>query len=177
MGSGLMGSYAAAASVDSDNDAGVRILRNRRDEGRWLVLLETPNGIEAPWQVIQKVAAAAGGSPRRPVMLPREELLAGAQNPEGLTVLVDLAEQVLRTWQPAWSPFLSAPLREEALARLGSLSELTWISDGGYPGAERQRLLCHRRDDSPDPAAPVQGLLIEGNFLFDPFPPRTCAKR
>ena len=39
-------------------------------------------------------------------MLPREELLAGAQNPEGLTVLVDLAEQVLRTWQPAWSPFL-----------------------------------------------------------------------
>ena len=30
-------------------------------------------------------------------MLPREELLAGAQNPEGLTVLVDLAEQVLRT--------------------------------------------------------------------------------
>ena len=54
MGSGLMGSYAAAASVDSDNDAGVRILRNRRDEGRWLVLLETPNGIEAPWQVIQR---------------------------------------------------------------------------------------------------------------------------
>ena len=33
MGSGLMGSYAAAASVDSDNEAGVRILRNRRDEG------------------------------------------------------------------------------------------------------------------------------------------------
>ena len=27
-------------------------------------------------------------------MLPREELLAGAQNPEGLTVLVDLAEQL-----------------------------------------------------------------------------------
>lgn len=54
MGSGLMGSYAAAASVDSDNDAGVRILRNRRDEGQWLVLLETPNGIDAPWQLIQK---------------------------------------------------------------------------------------------------------------------------
>ena len=104
-------------------------------------------------------------------MLPREELLAGAQNPEGLTVLVDLAEQVLRTWQPAWSPFLSAPLREEALARLGNLSELAWVSDGGYPGAERQRLLCHRRDDSPDAAAPVQGLLVEGNFLFDPLSP------
>ena len=31
-------------------------------------------------------------------MLPREELLAGTQNPEELTLLVDLAEQVLRTW-------------------------------------------------------------------------------
>ena len=54
MGSGLMGSYAAAASVDSDNDAGVRILRNRRDEGCWLVIVETPNGIEPPWQVVQR---------------------------------------------------------------------------------------------------------------------------
>ena len=54
MGSGLMGSYAAAASVDSENEAGVRILRNRRDEGSWLVVVETPNGIEAPWQVVQR---------------------------------------------------------------------------------------------------------------------------
>ena len=104
-------------------------------------------------------------------MLPREDLLAGAQNPEGLTMLLDLAGQVLRTWQPAWSPFLSAPLREEALTRLGSLSELDWISNGGYPGAERHRLLCHRRDGSPDSEPPVQGLLIEGNFLFDPLSP------
>ena len=104
-------------------------------------------------------------------MLPREDLLAGAQDPDGLTGLIDLAEQVLRTWQPAWSPFLSAPLREEAMTRLGNLSELAWASDGGYPGAERQRLLCHRRDDSIDAAAPVQGLLIEGNFLFDPLSP------
>ena len=64
-------------------------------------------------------------------MLPREDLLAGAQDPDGLRGLIDLAEEVLRTWQPAWSPFLSAPLREEALARLGSLSELAWLSDGG----------------------------------------------
>ena len=54
MGSGLMGSYAAAASVNSENDDGVRILRNRREEGSWLVLLETPNGIEPPWQVVQR---------------------------------------------------------------------------------------------------------------------------
>ena len=54
MGSGLMGSYAAAASVNSENEDGVRILRNRREEGRWLVLLETPPGVDLPWQMVQR---------------------------------------------------------------------------------------------------------------------------
>lgn len=53
MGSGLMGSYAAAASVPSENEDGVRILRNRHEENRWLLLLETPTGIEPPWQLLQ----------------------------------------------------------------------------------------------------------------------------
>ncbi|MEC8214009.1 MAG: hypothetical protein VX069_02965 [Cyanobacteriota bacterium] len=54
MGSGLMGSYAAAASVNSENEDGVRILRNRREEGRWLLLMETPSGIDLPWQTVQR---------------------------------------------------------------------------------------------------------------------------
>ena len=54
MGSGLMGSYVAAASVTSDNEDGVRILRNRREEGQWLLLLETPVGIDLPWQTVQR---------------------------------------------------------------------------------------------------------------------------
>ncbi|MEB3158902.1 MAG: hypothetical protein VKK03_05510 [Synechococcus sp.] len=53
MGSGFMGSYAAAASVPSDNEDGVRILRNRHEENRWLLLLETPTGVEPPWQLLQ----------------------------------------------------------------------------------------------------------------------------
>ena len=53
MGAGLMGSYAAAASVPSDNEDGARILRNRNEENRWLLLLETPSGIEPPWQLLQ----------------------------------------------------------------------------------------------------------------------------
>ena len=111
--------------------------------------------------------------------LPRDELLQGSRDPRQLALLVDLAEQVLRTWEPAWSDFLDAPMQEEALARLGSLSELRWLRHGGYPGAERCRLLCQRSDqDAPDEAllqpglhVPVQGLLIEGNFLFDPLRP------
>ena len=54
--------------------------------------------------------------------LPREDLLAKARHPEGLAMLLDLAEQVLRTWQPSWSDFLDAPLQEEALERLSDLS-------------------------------------------------------
>ena len=54
MGSGLMGSYAAAASVPSENEDGVRILRNRNLEGSWLLLLETRPGLELPWQTVQK---------------------------------------------------------------------------------------------------------------------------
>ncbi|EAR19787.1 hypothetical protein WH7805_12743 [Synechococcus sp. WH 7805] len=55
LGSGLMGSYAAAASVPSDNEDGVRILRNRHKENSWLLLLETRPGVELPWTLVQKV--------------------------------------------------------------------------------------------------------------------------
>ena len=113
--------------------------------------------------------ASAGRTAERSVRLPREELLHGANAPEAMEELVKLAEDVLRTWQPAWSGFVSGPVREEALIRLNSLSELTWQSVGGYPGSERQRLLCHRSDDRPDLQIPIHGLLIEGNFLFDPL--------
>ena len=69
-------------------------------------------------------------------MLPREALLQGSRDPEGLTPLVRLAEETLRTWEPIWSGFVAADLREEAEQRLGALSELSLGSDGGWPGAE-----------------------------------------
>ena len=53
LGSGLMGSFAAAASVNSENEDGVRILRNRHQEGCWLLLVETPSSIEPPWRTVQ----------------------------------------------------------------------------------------------------------------------------
>ena len=105
--------------------------------------------------------------------LPRDQLLDGARDPAGLAPLVDQAELVLRTWQPIWSEFLDAPLQEEGLQRLNGLSDLVWQRDGGYPGAERCRLLCRRGTDGEEGeiAAPISGLLIEGNFLFDPLSP------
>ena len=51
--SGWMGSYAAAISVKIPNAEDVRILRNRHDQGQWLLLLETPMGIDLPWKVLR----------------------------------------------------------------------------------------------------------------------------
>ena len=53
LGSGWMGSFAAAASVSSDVDDRVRALRNRLEEGNWLLLVEMPNGVEIPWTRLQ----------------------------------------------------------------------------------------------------------------------------
>ena len=57
------------------------------------------------------------------------------------------------------------------MERLGTLAELSLTSTGGYPGAERQRLLLQRSEaamDLEDGAAGLMGLEISGNFLFDP---------
>lgn len=107
--------------------------------------------------------------------LPRAEpILAGSRRAEELRPLLELAETVLRTWEPRWSGFLEAPLREEAEQRLSGLSELGLASWGGHPGAERRCLLLQRREaaleiESLD--AGLLGLEISGNFLFDPAGP------
>ncbi len=106
--------------------------------------------------------------------LPREEILKGFQDTKTMQVLLDQAELVLRTWQSSWSEFISAPIREEAIDRLSELSELAWICNGGYQSAERQRLYCRRKDDltsQEEIVIPIQGIEIQGNFLFDPGSP------
>ena len=107
-------------------------------------------------------------------MLPRRELLEGCRHPEALAALLDRAEQALRTWEPCWSDFVDGAVREEAEARLGGLAELVLRGEGGYGGAERQRLLLQRREAAGEPhhlPAPLLGLEISGNFLFDPAEP------
>jgi hypothetical protein len=58
MGSGWMGSFAAAASVSSEEDDRIRILRNRVEEGNWLLLMERA-GEDIPWTAIQKAGPKA----------------------------------------------------------------------------------------------------------------------
>ena len=59
MGSGFMGSFAAAASVGSEEDDRIRALRNRLQEGCWLLLIEPAAGSEVPWSVLQQARPKA----------------------------------------------------------------------------------------------------------------------
>ena len=59
LGSGWMGSFAAAASVSSEEDDRVRGLRNRLEEGSWLLLAETAGGVEMPWTTLQQARPQA----------------------------------------------------------------------------------------------------------------------
>lgn len=122
-------------------------------------------------------------------MPPHAEMLKGCRHPAQIEELLALADQALRTWEPRWSAFLAAEVREEAEAVLGGLSELRLSSDGGYPGAERRRLRMQRAETADTGAgrdadtdvdvntdadadaaanAELSGLEISGNFLFDP---------
>jgi photosystem II S4 domain protein len=104
-------------------------------------------------------------------MLLRETLLEGSPWAQALEPVLAAAETALRTWQPVWTGFLSAAVREEAEIRLDSLSELTLVSDGGYPGSERRQLLLRRTEallPADDQPPQLMGLELAGNFLFDP---------
>ena len=55
MGSGWIGSYAAAGSVNPDKENDLRTLRKFNEEGKWLLLIETPIEIDLPWELLQKI--------------------------------------------------------------------------------------------------------------------------
>jgi photosystem II S4 domain protein len=96
-------------------------------------------------------------------------------DPAPLADLIQLAERALRTWEPLWSGFLPASVLEEAEGRLAPLSELDLHTGGGYAHAERRCLRLQRVElvgaEHPLAAAPLGGLQVSGNFLFDPASP------
>lgn len=106
------------------------------------------------------------------LMLPKEDMLKRAENKEALTRIIDRAEQAIRTWEPIATDFLSPPELFEAQAVFEGLSDVQTIASGGYPQAERQRLMISRSEIPFDETAeggpvPLAALSIAGNFLFD----------
>lgn len=56
---GLLGSFAARSDVDSSNEDRLRQLRNRSDEGCWLLVVESASGQEMPWKELQRARPQA----------------------------------------------------------------------------------------------------------------------
>ena len=102
--------------------------------------------------------------------------LAKSSSPEGMYELLNQTEISLKTRNPIWSDFVSAPLREEAFRLIEPINDFSWVSNGGYSSSERHRMLCIRTEDVGDTpleiSAPLAGLKIEGNFLFDRATPQ-----
>ena len=100
----------------------------------------------------------------------REKLLKGCLYAFEVEKLLVQAERVIKTWEPIWTSFLSAPVREEAIKMLNEISDINFLSTGGFTTAERQRILIHhnQQDISSEPnSIPIRAIKIEGNFLFD----------
>lgn len=101
-------------------------------------------------------------------MLPKDTLLKSSENKETLAHILDQAEQAIRTWEPVATDFLSPPELAEAQSIFQQLTEIHSAAQGGYPQAERQRLVLARTElPLEGQAPPVAALDIAGNFLFD----------
>ncbi|HEY9808906.1 MAG TPA: photosystem II S4 domain protein [Halomicronema sp.] len=101
-------------------------------------------------------------------MLPREELLKGAENRETLARIIDQADQAIKTWEVVATDFLSPPEVVEAQQAFSRLTEVQLVAWGGYPQAERQRLAIARAELPLDASqVEIAALDISGNFLFD----------
>lgn len=101
-------------------------------------------------------------------LLPKEDLLKSVENPATLSRVLDLAEQAIRTWEVVCTDFLSPPELIEAASLFQRLTEVHWVSGGGYLQAERQRGAIARVELPLEAdAIPLALLDISGNFLFD----------
>lgn len=101
-------------------------------------------------------------------MLPKEDMLKRSENKETLSRIIDQAEQAIRTWEAVATDFLSPPELLEAQAAFEKLTDVHTLSGGGYPQAERQRMVIARSEIPLEgEVVPLAGLSIAGNFLFD----------
>lgn len=101
-------------------------------------------------------------------MLPRDDLLKNVENRLAVARVIDQANQALRTWEVTQTDFLSPPELLDVQTVFSQLTEVHWVSWGGYPQAERQRGAIARSEIPLDSSQVELALLeISGNFLFD----------
>ena len=102
--------------------------------------------------------------------LPINELLKGSEDKKSLELILKQAESSVNSRETKFTNFISAPLKEEVLEKLKLFDDLYCESNGGYGGAERHRISFGIKSDyisNKIQLAPLKGINIEGNFLFD----------
>ncbi len=104
------------------------------------------------------------------MQLPKEKILYDSPFRKDLETLIEYAETALNKREPTWSPFVSAQLIEEVKRKFNNLSDINCSFEGGFPGAERQRICFVGSEEEMNyayPDIPIKGIYIKGNFLFD----------
>ena len=102
--------------------------------------------------------------------LPKENILFNSLLKKELGTLLDYAEKAIKERKPIWTPFISAQLKEEVKNNFKNLNDINFNFEGGFSGAERQRVCFTRSDEEicyDDIGIPIKGIYIKGNFLFD----------
>ncbi len=102
--------------------------------------------------------------------LPKEKYLKRSKHSQELEQLLDIAQKAMDTWDSIWTKFIPAPLREEAIKIFQEIEDIAYTSTGGFPQAERQRILISRKRQEKllfEENPPISAIKIVGNFLFD----------
>lgn len=99
----------------------------------------------------------------------KEDLLKGLENREEMSRIIDLCDRTLKTWEIVLTDFISPPILADVKTLFSRWTEVNYLSWGGYPQAERQRIGISRSEILCDQSQiELQLLDIAGNFLFDP---------
>ena len=102
--------------------------------------------------------------------LPKEKILFNSIYRKELDSLLNYAEKALIERKLIWTPFISAQLIEEVKTKFDNLNDIKLNFEGGFPGAERQRICFIRSEEDmnePFRDIPIKGIYLKGNFLFD----------
>ena len=105
-------------------------------------------------------------------MIDLKEILINSNYKKETEELINIANLAYKHWETYWTGFNSTYVCEEILKDFENLNDFKFFIYGGFSSSQRSRIACFRGDNIPEEDAlksnfPVQGIKINGNFLFD----------
>ncbi len=105
-------------------------------------------------------------------MIDLKEILINSNYKKETEELINIANLAYKHWETYWTGFNSTYVCEEILKDFENLNDFNFFIYGGFSSSQRSRIACFRGDNIPKEDAlksnfPVQGIKINGNFLFD----------